>query len=226
MTEVMVLVPGYTVQSLKMKIEQCFIKICEEKVTSEQNYDVNDILGVISDDDRLDKYIVYEDEANVIGDTLKVEAMDIVVGTIRDEVEVNVVTKIKEEDNQSENTINKGKGTRRSKQKNFIDEDSSIRRKLSFCSECMKHVSKLGKHTRRVHLKMKQFICNLCEKKFFDKRDLERHSNGIHEDNKIICQECGLSFKRIQAHIQNVHRDKIVKEICLSNKIATYYYTN
>ena len=86
--------------------------------------------------------------------------------------------------------------------------------KSGHCSECNKTVSKLAEHTRRVHLQAKQHFCNYCEKGFYDKRDLERHIGDLHEVNREMCPECGLSFKRLKVHMKNIHTNRDIQKTC------------
>ena len=67
---------------------------------------------------------------------------------------------------------------------------------------------------KRVHLQIKQHCCALCEKGFYDKRDLERHMNDSHGHKREVCTHCGLFVKRLHTHIKNMHTNKLLKKIC------------
>ena len=93
-------------------------------------------------------------------------------------------------------------------------EDYTNSGKLEFCLECNKNITKLAEHTKRVHLKIKQCICTLCDKEFFMQSDLDRHTREAHEKKRDICPECGLSFKKVGEHIKKVHRKEHSQETC------------
>ena len=346
MQEVMVIVPSYTVQDIKVKIDHCFGNIYDEKITIEQKNKVKDKFGeliptvdrevenivnlvvdtnndktpeevivnndlseleqeeefvkFVSDEfDLIDKSDYYsgtsesmkmhrtynhegfnaieqkheakENPGELIpDDAIVVENIDLIVGTNNghaqeDLIKKNVVNKVEEEEeflklvkyisdnsklidnsegsryqcNICEKTFKGGRvsqhvtrnhctssfqcplcddfiGTRASMKIHIANfhEDITTKGKSGYCSVCKKNITKLAEHTRRVHLKIKQHFCTLCEKGFFDKSDLDKHNRNVHEDKREICQECGLSFKKINTHIQNVHRKEHVKDIC------------
>jgi len=58
----------------------------------------------------------------------------------------------------------------------------------------------LQRHKETVHLKLKAWLCDLCEKSFGEKRDMIRHKNAIHfgiknKQSKWVCPECNVVFK-------------------------------
>ena len=58
----------------------------------------------------------------------------------------------------------------------------------------------LQRHKETVHLKLKAWACDLCEKSFGEKRDMTRHKNAVHFGikNKNVCwkcPECDIMFK-------------------------------
>ena len=86
--------------------------------------------------------------------------------------------------------------------------------KLNHCSACNKNITDLNEHTKRVHLKIKNSYCTLCEKGFYMQSDLERHNREAHEDKREVCPECGLSFRKVSIHIKNVHSADKLQRAC------------
>ena len=309
MQEVMVIVPSYTVQTIKEKIDNYFAIICAEKSAIEQKKEVMDkfgeLIGTVDREDENIDFVVntYKDNAeegvivnnvvsqleeeeefgNIYGEKNATEQKnevkekpgelipyeDRVVGTDNyhaheNVIKMNVVNKVEEEEeflklvkyisdnsnlidnsegsgcryqcNICEKTFRGGRvsqhvarnhctssfqcpfcdnfnGTRASMKIHITNNHGDFTNgKSGYCSVCKKNIAKLDAHTRRVHLKIKQNICYLCEKGFFGKSELDKHNRNVHEDKikRDICQECGLSFKRIKTHIQNVHRKEYV----------------
>ena len=92
-----------------------------------------------------------------------------------------------------------------------------------FCEDCGKTVARLSHHTRRVHLKEKNHVCNECGAAFFDKRALKTHEENVHKDRDfndedkeslIPCGECGARFNsklNLKKHMTHAHMVKQVK---------------
>ena len=53
-----------------------------------------------------------------------------------------------------------------------------------------------------VHLKKASFSCDVCDKKFYRKVDLENHTNTHNGVRRYSCPECSRSF----SHVSNLHR--------------------
>ena len=66
----------------------------------------------------------------------------------------------------------------------------------------------LKAHTQNFHLRIRKFMCNLCEKAFYRKACLEKHQR-LHDGLKpYTCDECGMRFSQRaskRAHVRNVH---------------------
>ena len=83
-----------------------------------------------------------------------------------------------------------------------------------FCTLCNKFVTNIVKHTKRVHLMIKQCSCTLCGKEFHEKGDLDRHHRQVHSYKKEMCPECGKYVKRVKSHLYNVHSDRNLETAC------------
>jgi hypothetical protein len=94
------------------------------------------------------------------------------------------------------------------------------------CPRCPAVIAKCyyREHTERVHLNIKNFICDRCGKEFYLFPTLEQHMN-IHLKPFIIlkpfeCElKCGEFFARksaMKAHVEEVHleRSLLICEIC------------
>jgi uncharacterized Zn-finger protein len=96
------------------------------------------------------------------------------------------------------------------------------------CPECLKHLTNpnyLQKHVDNVHSKIKKFSCEICERKFFTKYNLEHHlirhiknpQNQVknmtidtaNKNRPFKCPDCLLFFKTPQALRQHrmIHTD-------------------
>ena len=69
------------------------------------------------------------------------------------------------------------------------------------CGETFGRIYDLKRHRESVHLKIKNFVCDHCEKRFTDKRDLNRHAQAIHfgirnGQKNFTCYFCSMEFKR------------------------------
>jgi len=101
----------------------------------------------------------------------------------------------------------KFRGNRKNIKKHIANEHEEVSktRKGGFCALCNKNVTKIGEHTKRVHLQVNRCACIFCGKGFFDQKDLERHQRRVHSDIKEMCPECGLHFKNVAEHMKTVH---------------------
>jgi len=78
-------------------------------------------------------------------------------------------------------------------------------RKYSICpfTGCGKKFNRefnLKEHIR-IHnpRRNKEFVCQMCNEKFYSSSVLSRHINSIHEDEKFYCKNCGKKFNRKDA---------------------------
>lgn len=90
-------------------------------------------------------------------------------------------------------------------------------KKDHFCPVCDKFFTEARKvktHVERIHMKKKNFRCDLCDYTAYKKYDILLHSNNIHKskeklENKSTCPDCGLSFlsnSKLNMHIQRKHQ--------------------
>lgn len=52
----------------------------------------------------------------------------------------------------------------------------------------------------------KAFTCNICQKDFKRKSDLQRHQRTVHGGAGLTCQQCGTSFSRADNYLRHNQR--------------------
>ena len=87
------------------------------------------------------------------------------------------------------------------------------------CEECgykAPKLSKLTKHIKAVHLKIKDYACEDCDAEFYSRSNLERHMNSKHKGIRYSCDQC--DYKTTQSgrltHHTNVAHLKIKDYTC------------
>ena len=67
-------------------------------------------------------------------------------------------------------------------------------------------------HIKSVHEKKKRYSCEVCQKEFTLKGNLDKHAKTIHNQEWIQCQLCDKAFtqnKNLMDHIRRIHsKDK------------------
>lgn len=66
--------------------------------------------------------------------------------------------------------------------------------KCPYCEEYLTSAALLGKHLEKEHSHFKEFSCDICEKKFFKRHNLNLHMLIHTGIKKHTCEVCGLSF--------------------------------
>ena len=65
-----------------------------------------------------------------------------------------------------------------------------------FCSTSYSSKFNLAQHIERVHAKIRRKVCKVCGKDFFDSSDLNQHVAAVHLMIKHRCDKCEKSFTR------------------------------
>ena len=77
----------------------------------------------------------------------------------------------------------------------------------------------LVRHKKRVHQKIRQFKCNICEKSFEDMSKLKRHKishNNTDKTNSFKCENCDKSYNmsdNLRRHVR-INHEKIRNHVC------------
>ncbi len=98
------------------------------------------------------------------------------------------------------------------------------RYKCEQCEDkCFTTKSKLQRHIKAVHLKIKDHHCGDCEWSFSSNAELQQHIKAVHDKIKDHhCDDCDASFStnsQLQTHIKAVH-DKIKDNHCTDCKAS------
>jgi len=78
--------------------------------------------------------------------------------------------------------------------------------KTTQCPHCDKFLANIKEHIKAVHMKEKNYFCNLCEYKTLFKSDLLKHVELVHRKLKKSCPECGKQVANLHEHIRIVHK--------------------
>lgn len=101
---------------------------------------------------------------------------------------------------------------------NFIDEAGEAQdRRLSNRVQCdickkMLHKGWIGGHMKN-HFNLKEYVCNICEKRFNVKRLLTLHTEGHLNPKCPFCDKCFAGNANLRKHIKSVH-DKLKRYKC------------
>ena len=97
--------------------------------------------------------------------------------------------------------------------------ESLKNKNLKECSECDYKTcmsNRLNRHIPTVHLKIKNFTCHVCCKKFSYNSILQQHVNSLHKGVKYNCSQCSFQSSHpgnLKSHVKDVH-EKINDLIC------------
>lgn len=91
----------------------------------------------------------------------------------------------------------------------------------TFCNKYFTEARKVPLHIARIHLKKRDFRCDLCPYAAFKKYDILLHLNNIHKPKDLvvkasICPMCGLPFSsnsRLNVHIRRKHSTTTAKKL-------------
>jgi len=78
--------------------------------------------------------------------------------------------------------------------------------KTTQCPHCDKFLANIKEHIKAVHMKEKNYFCNLCDYKTMFKSDLLKHDDLVHRKLKKSCLECGKQVANLPEHVRMVHR--------------------
>jgi len=78
--------------------------------------------------------------------------------------------------------------------------------KTTQCPHCEKFLTNIKEHIKAVHMKEKNYFCNMCDYKTLFKSDLIKHDDLVHRKLKKTCQECGKQVANLPEHVRMVHR--------------------
>ena len=90
------------------------------------------------------------------------------------------------------------------------------------CSSSFKAISSVRRHIKSVHVKEKQFVCSLCERRYMHKYDLEnhftkKHSSTFNCNDRKVCPDCQSFFTsttQLMEHMQKTHKKTINYSKC------------
>ena len=79
-----------------------------------------------------------------------------------------------------------------------------------FSSFQTKGARNLTSHKKRKHLRIKDEICHICGKEFFDMQSLKKHHDQAHSGNgsEFVCDKCGSSYAtsvQLKQHVSSKH---------------------
>ena len=81
------------------------------------------------------------------------------------------------------------------------------------CGKIFSQISGLNVHIRGIHKRERNYACDKCDTKCFNKQVLAKHIRNVHEGIKdFVCSECGKSISSMHAlknHISAVHRNEV-----------------
>ena len=78
------------------------------------------------------------------------------------------------------------------------------------CDKMFKYNSELKVHVKRIHLKIKDYFCDNCDKSFSSQTNLNTHL-PTHLENNFPCYICGVKLSRkinLINHMKSLHTEK------------------
>lgn len=89
---------------------------------------------------------------------------------------------------------------------------------ISKCPICLKYSNNVNRHTRMVHRKEKRFVCDICDKKFFEFSSIKLHME-VHQKTDYQCKYCDIilkSFNQFLTHKRKFHPEMVFKRTILN----------
>ncbi|KAL7029444.1 hypothetical protein ACKWTF_006248 [Chironomus riparius] len=104
-----------------------------------------------------------------------------------------------------------------------------------YCPVCSKYFTearKVKEHVKRIHLRTKNYHCDMCDYSAYKKYDIYLHITNIHKPKNLleknsICPTCGLAFlsnSRLNVHIRRKHQKSTMRRIACDlcpHRVAT-----
>ena len=82
----------------------------------------------------------------------------------------------------------------------------------------------MNAHVKRVHEKIANYSCDLCEKTFYQSCQLQTHKRVAHEGQRDFecdfCQRAYSTLGNLKKHIQNIHDGMKIHKCNLCNKAS------
>ncbi|GBP33077.1 Zinc finger and BTB domain-containing protein 47 [Eumeta japonica] len=92
---------------------------------------------------------------------------------------------------------------------------SGIKRyQCSYCPSSFHVISNLKSHERRTHQRVRDHICPVCSRLFFDMAHLKRHIDSHNEVKRFTCDICGSAYSRRcywVKHMERQHEQMVQK---------------
>ena len=90
---------------------------------------------------------------------------------------------------------------------------TSPNRKKFACDQCdfkTKLAKSLTTHKKRKHEQIREEVCHICGKTFFDKYNLSQHLNIMHTEGEkeFVCEKCGATYTTmmsLKGHVREKH---------------------
>ena len=86
-----------------------------------------------------------------------------------------------------------------------------IVKQCKYCEYSTKHSGALRRHVESVHLNLKPFQCEVCDKKYARKKELKLHIRSVHEKKTQQCDICFKHYRNLVSHKKQQHQKAICK---------------
>ena len=94
-----------------------------------------------------------------------------------------------------------------------ITEKLNVERNIEcgYCDKMFKYKSEMKVHVKKIHLKIKDYFCDNCDKSFASQTNLNTHL-PTHLENNFPCYICGLKLSRkinLINHMKSLHIENV-----------------